>query len=573
MWIGGVRRSQEGYVEGWTRRAARLGRGSLVCVTLAAALVACGGGSSGRDPDLPEQARLLVLFGLRRDDTGLAAAVRRSSDPASPTYRQFLSPGQVADRYGASDQDIEQVRGVLRDAGATPHLASTGGAVWAALTPEQVHDVLGAWPERTVGRDGSVTAEVTQHLAVPEALRGAVTEVVGARSTIEAGEAPDAGIPVGAPPCQGPTSSVGGPSGVGSWYGFDDYLYRDDVRGQHRRIGLLAIGRWNPSSLATFSTCFGTHPTGHVSVVPAPVTPEVPVGPEVTLDVIVAASFAPDADLDVLQYDRATSVAVPLLTAFDAGAHGTPYDAISTSIGYCEGDLDPTEIRLADHALLALAATGTTVVASAGDTGSAACYPASSRAAVQYPSSSPWAAAVGGTTLEGSVDAITGEAVWNVAGSAPQAGGGGTSEREARPWYQADLAPEGAGDGRLVPDVSFLSDPSLVPPVPLCRTDDDCTWHRLAGTSAPAPALAAVLSLVAQDVGQGQAGAGRLGLLAPLVGRLADQQPDGIHDVVDGSNRVADLACCDAAPGYDLASGWGSLDVSVLAGVAAEEST
>ena len=559
-------------MENWTSRAARRCCGPLVCIALLTVLASCGDDRGGRDPDLPERAQVLVVFGLRRDDAGLAAAVRRSSDPGSPGYGRFLSPDEVADRYGASREDVERVLDLLQDAGATGRVAATGGAISAALTPEQVHDVLGVWPRRAVQRDGSVTPEGTERQAVPDALDGAVTEVVGARSTVEPGEAPDAGAPVATPPCQGPTASVGGPSAVGSWYGFDDYLYRDDVRGQGRRIGVLAIGRWNPASLDAFADCFGTRPGGRVSVVPAPVTPKVPVGPEVTLDVIVAASFAPDAQVDVVQYDRATSVATALLTAFDAGADGELFDAVSTSIGYCEPDLDPSEIRLADHALLALAAVGTTVVASAGDTGAAACYPASSEAAVQYPAASPWVTAVGGTTLEGSADAITGEAVWNATGSTPQAGGGGSSQRERRPWFQQDLSPAGAsGDRRLVPDVSFLSDPMLVPPIPLCEAGGACTWHRLAGTSAPAPALAAGLSLVAQDVSEEVGGDGRLGLLAPLVGRLAEERPEGIHDVVDGSNRVADLTCCDAAAGFDLASGWGSLDLAALAAFAAEQ--
>ena len=125
----------------------------------------------------------------------------------------------------------------------------------------------------------------------------------------------------------------------------------------------------------------------------------------------------------------------------------------------------------------------------------------------------------------------------------------------------------------MVPDVSFLSDPALVPPIPLCRASGRCTWHRLAGTSAPAPALAAGLSLVAQDVSEPERGDGRLGLLAPLVGHLAAERPDGVHDVVDGSNRIADLTCCDAAAGYDLASGWGSLDLATLAAFAVEQTS
>jgi hypothetical protein len=36
------------------------------------------------------------------------------------------------------------------------------------------------------------------------------------------------------------------------------------------------------------------------------------------------------------------------------------------------------------------------------------------------------------------------------------------------------------------------------------------------------------------------------------------------RDIVEGSNDLG-LGCCDAGPGYDLASGWGSVDAERLA--------
>jgi kumamolisin len=533
-------------------------------------LAACGGGDGGGDPDpaLPQSARVLVAFGLERDDAGLAEAVREASDPTSSSYGTFLTVDEVAERYGADAEDRDRVLDVLADAGAEGVVAATGGAVYAELSAEQVHDVLGTWPVAAEGGDGAQLAEVPTVLEVPDSMEGAVVEVVGARSTVTAGAAPEVpGTPVSEPCGSSVASGAGQPSPTGRWYGFDDALHRDDVRGQGRRIGILAIGRWEPATLDVLAGCYGTEPSGRIDVVPAPLTPDVEVGPEVTLDVLAASSFAPDAQIDVLQYDRHSSVAVALLHAFDAGADGERYDAVATSIGYCEGDLEAGERALADHALLALAAVGTTTVAASGDTGSAACAPAQEELAVQYPASSPWVTGIGGTTLVAGADGeIVDEVVWNdAAGTVLLAGGGGRSARYDAPWYQDGLDPDGDGASRMVPDVSFVADPGQLPPIPICDQADSCSWYQLGGTSAPAPAFAALLALVAQDV-EGQAGGdGRSGLLNPLVRDLAEDSSDAVHDVTSGSNEVLGLGCCDAGDGYDLASGWGSLAVDELA--------
>lgn len=558
----------------WPVRPRRASALVVGLVLAASAVTGCAGSDGGSaDPRLPTDAQIAVLFGLRRDDAGLARAARVSSDPASRSYGRFLTVAQVARRYGASAQDRRLVLDRLHRAGARAHLTADGGAVVATMTPEQVHAVLGRWPVLQRQADGSTVATVEQQLKVPGSLRGAVTEVAGARSTIRPGQAPAVPGTPAAPSCADTAvDGVGQRSPLGAWYGFDDYLYRDDIRGQGRRVAILAIGGWRKASLQALADCYGTRPSGRVTVVRAPGVPAPPVGPEVALDVAVASSFAPEAQIDVIQYDRHGSVAAGLLEVVDRSAHGQPYDAVSTSIGYCESDLERGEVAIAERALLALAATGSTTLASSGDTGSAGCAP-SKRAAVQYPASSPWAAGVGGTALRaGAGGAITAEQVWSASTSGvPLAGGGGTSTRFARPWYQRGLNPPGArSKGRMVPDVAFLADPSVVPPIPICESVGDCRWYRLGGTSAPAPALAAALALVDQDLTSRRAGADRrLGLLTPMVRHLALAGNEGVYDVTQGSNRVLGLPCCDADPGYDVASGWGSVRLPALADAAA----
>lgn len=54
-----------------------------------------------------------------RDGAGLEAYARSVSDPRSSTYRQFLTPAQIADRFAASAGDQERVAAYFRSFGLT----------------------------------------------------------------------------------------------------------------------------------------------------------------------------------------------------------------------------------------------------------------------------------------------------------------------------------------------------------------------------------------------------------------------------------------------------------------------
>ena len=57
----------------------------------------------------------------------------------------------------------------------------------------------------------------------------------------------------------------------------------------------------------------------------------------------------------------------------------------------------------------------------------------------------------------------------------------------------------------------------------------------------------------------------RIGFANPLIYRQGRRGDGAVRDVVAGSNQVFPYGCCDAGPGYDLATGWGSIDASRLA--------
>ncbi len=147
-----------------------------------------------------------------------------------------------------------------------------------------------------------------------------------------------------------------------------------------------------------------------------------------------------------------------------------------------------------------------------------------------------------------------------------------------------------AGKGVLADGVRDLPDVSLYAALgtnlsgyPICAAPGDCTTDSggnvqvtmVGGTSASTPGMAGVMALVNQKYGrQGQADF----TLYPL----ARQAPTAFHDITLGSNNMTcvqnspdctldtngdgfySLQNYSATPGYDLASGLGSIDASAL---------
>ena len=245
--------------------------------------------------------------------------------------------------------------------------------------------------------------------------------------------------------------------------------------------------------------------------------------------------------------------------------------------------------------------------------------------AVNGLASTPWNIAVGGTDFyysdyatgapsastfwnaandpvtKGSLKTPITEQVWNDAygldafRSGTYAAGGGASNCTnvnaitggcvsgyAKPAWQT--GPGVPADGvRDIPDVSlFASNGANYSAYVTCDSEGDCTpdasgnfnFDLVGGTSGSTPAMAAITALVVQKYGrQGQADT----VLYPL----AQQKPTAFHDVTLGGNWdvcvQGDADCAlsagseegestvySAAAGFDLASGWGSVDAANL---------
>ena len=98
-------------------------------------------------------------------------------------------------------------------------------------------------------------------------------------------------------------------------------------------------------------------------------------------------------------------------------------------------------------------------------------------------------------------------------------------------------------------------------------------WRSVGGTSAAAPLVGGGLALIDQDLANH--GRAQIGMANPLLYSIA-RSPTGagvFSDVTQGSNDVGPfipggagvpLGCCTAGPGFDEASGWGTIDMGAL---------
>jgi hypothetical protein len=220
--------------------------------------------------------------------------------------------------------------------------------------------------------------------------------------------------------------------------------------------------------------------------------------------------------------------------------------------------------------------------------------PASQGFAVNGLASTPYNVAVGGTEFNDKASPSTywnptnnsqlasakgyiPEIAWNessyTAGSSSNslyAGGGGSSILWARPSWQTGLGVPG-GAMRATPDVSLTAaghDGYVI--------EQEGSLYLVGGTSASTPSFAGLMAIVNQYTHAIN------GNPNSKFYSLASQVPSVYHDVTSGSNAVpcegGSSACSTSGPstnvgtmlgysataGYDLATGWGSVDANAL---------
>jgi subtilisin family serine protease len=238
-------------------------------------------------------------------------------------------------------------------------------------------------------------------------------------------------------------------------------------------------------------------------------------------------------------------------------------DVLTISYGTCEPELgtDPLVVkmpRLADALFMRLGLVGTSVLAASGDSGSSVCVDQGTGVgprlrAVNYPASSQWVTAVGGTRLVLTENnRIASEVTWNDSEwGVETAGGGGKSILFGRPSWQPKSV-TGIPNRRAVPDLSAHA--STFPGFPIVGLGQPEVFAQpVGGTSAATPLVASGIALLNAKLAK--KGKPPLGFLNPWIYQTRFK---ATRDITSGNNDLYGVGCCSAKKGFDLASGLGS---------------
>jgi subtilase family serine protease len=322
--------------------------------------------------------------------------------------------------------------------------------------------------------------------------------------------------------------------------------------------------------LATFDTRFGL-PAANLTVIPVgPYAPENGItygwDAEVALDVEAAHSMAPYAHINLLVAANASNA---LYEGVKMAVDGHLGDVVSMSWGLGENSYGESGYSVAgflnyaylDYYFQKGAAEGMTFFASTGDYGA---FDGTTTVTADFPSTSPFVTAVGGTTLflassKGYVSALNSSAVyqteqaWSVSpqyiGSQGVSAGGGMSELFAQPYYQKGAISSAV---RSVPDVSADANPYTGFTVVLGGG-----LYPVGGTSLSSPLWAGMTADLDQYTSRS------LGLLNPYlysIYAVKGEYDAAFHQVTSGFDGEY-----SASPGYNLVTGLGTPNLPYLA--------
>jgi kumamolisin len=491
------------------------------------------------------QERFEVSVIVRRANGGTlnsrVAALASGDRAARPMTRS-----EFAQQHGAAAADLAAVQAFARAQGLTvvgEHAARR--TVRLAGSVAQFEAAFAVRLQRFAHAGGSYRGR-TGAIQIPGELQDVVEAVLGLDDR-----------PQARPHCRlRKPSAAGGsaadesftPIEVATLYGYPPGT------GQGECVGLVELGGgFRPADLQTYFAGLGVGPVS-VSAVSVDGAANAPTGSadgpdgEVMLDIEVVGAIAPAAR--IVAY-FAPNTDAGFLDAVTTAIHDTTNapSVISISWGGAESTWTSQALTAMSSAFEAAAAMGVTICVASGDNGSSDGVSGGGKH-VDFPASSPFALACGGTSLKASSQAITSETVWND-GSAGGASGGGISSFFATPAWQAHLSARSSTGTtvplsmRGVPDVAGDADPQTGYDV---RIDGSDTV--IGGTSAVAPLWAALIARINEINGKP----------AGFVNPALYANPKGFRDITQGNNGAF-----EATVGWDACTGLGTPDGPQLA--------
>ncbi len=545
------------------------------------------------DPDTRMSDMTLLLRRTAEQQAALDQLLADQQNPKSPRYRQWLTPEEFGERFGASREDLEKVSKWLQAAGFTVTQVARGrdyvsfegsaGQVEAALRSRIRRYEVNGRLHYASASEPVLPAEIA---AVAAGVRGLDDFHPKPHHRVTPGAVPQVSL-------RGfPNLNLLVPDDLATIYNVNP-LYQAGMDGSGQTIAVVGQSDVDPADIRGFRSTFGLPANDPQKLlVPGNRNPgRNDAELEADLDLEWAGAIA----------RQATILYVFGQDAFSAAAYATDQavaPVVSISFGICEANASPALASALRRVAQKASALGITWVAASGDSGAADCEDqggSASRAttplSVDLPASVPEVTGVGGTEFNegsgsffsprlgpnfGSAVSYIPEVTWNdealMARGGFAASGGGFSTFFGRPSWQAGLGVP-TGDARSVPDVALTAsgahDPYIV------RTQGQ--FVPVGGTSAAAPSMAGMLALLNQYfVATGVIPQAGLGNINPMLYSLAQSAPSAFHDITTGDNVVpcvigssADCAGGSmgftAGTGYDQVTGLGSVDAAALA--------
>jgi subtilase family serine protease len=610
-----------------------LGLGAAAVPSGASALAATAGGppvplAASAAPRLPARAALLgpVASGTTMavtitlalpDQAALTAFLNGLTDPASPYYQQYLTPGQFGPMFGPSLDQVAAVENALRTAGLSPGpvaadrlsipVTATASAIehafgitldryrlaggrlgFANATAPKFPAAVAPLVQGVLGLDDLYPEQHTEDSAPgsspgasgPEAMRAiaATTATTAtARPAVNPGPQPCAAIADGLSGL--PANAIAAHYGLAQRYEEGDY-------GQGIRIGVAELEPNLTSDIATYKQCYGISTKVTYTKINGGAGSGAGSG-EAALDIETVAGLAPRSTVDVYQ---APNTSGGFYGIFKKWVTADTDKVLSVSWGSCEANTSVANTKAQEALFEQANAQGQAVFSAAGDSGSTGCSTdntPNARVSAVSPAIEPYVIGVGGTSFDFNSSNDLVEVTWNDSGLEAGAGGGGVSTRWCMPAYQhRTLIPAiinghsvkdknscASGYFRQVPDVSALGDPAIAYAV-----FAGGGWIAVGGTSAATPVWASIAALT--DASAFCSAYKSKGAFLPqtLYAAVAKyhsyiyaKSPQGLDDITIGNNDYTPSGYAGglypAAKGYDMATGLGTPMVSGLSGL------
>jgi subtilase family serine protease len=512
----------------------------------------------------------------------LAQAV---SDPHSSSYGHYLTPAQFRQQFAPSQAQVNAVQSWLRSQGFSVEYTPTNNHyVSAEGTVAQAEATFGT----SFGMyyvQGLTVRSPSSDILIPSSLAGIVNGVIGLDDSAQfvvtnhtIGDAPPPAAFVSAQPCStywGEKQAVGltNPYGSGTLpyapcgytpaqikgaYGISGY----DGSGQTVAIIDAYAAPTIVQDVNQWSTNRGL-PTFHANQFTQVVAPGTYKHPErglkqdpqgwygeETLDVEAVHGMAPAANI---VYVGAPNSFQDLDAALNYVVDKHAAQIVTNSYGFNTELLAPGYIKPYEDTILQGVVEGIGIYFSSGDNSDESLV--EGYATTDWPASSPFVTAVGGTSLAvgasnnylfetgwGSTTSSWTGTAWSSTppGSWIYGAGGGVSQIFAEPSYQVGVVPNAVftaqgRTGRAVPDISAIADPNTGYLIGETQTFPDgsvkYSEYRLGGTSLSSPIMAGIMALADQAAGHPH------GFANPVFYSLAGSA--SFTDIVNPASTVA----------------------------------